>query len=108
MKTEQMFIKAQQRISDFIEMKCISALSSGEETPKELTNKLIESYLKKRGYVMNYILGRTIMVKGFVCAFIGDGFVEVWHDTFSHKKSVFIADSLLTGLPITMDYMERI
>ena len=110
-KIEQMFIDARLRISDYIDMLHIQAVSSFEPNKfsidKGISSKLITEYLKKKGYDMNYILNRGVMVKGFTCVYIGDGYVEVWHD-IPNSKPFFISQSLLTGLPITLKYMERI
>jgi hypothetical protein len=48
------------------------------------------------------------MVKDFTCVFVNKNVIEVWHDKTKNNKSVFINESLLTGLPITLNYMERI
>lgn len=107
------FIKdAEGNIKEYIDMLYIQAISKlsperKKETSKKLDNKLLEDYFKKRGYISNLILGRPVMVKGFVCAFIGNDYVEVWHDKASNQ-SVFVNNSLITGLPITLNYMERI
>jgi len=92
-----------------VEMLYIQAKSHiSEESVKEINEKLIETYLKKQGYTMNYLLGKSIMVKGFTCVFVNKNTVEVWHDTPTKNKSVFVNESLLTGLPITLKYMEKI
>ena len=86
----------------------VSQSRSKKDTSKKLDDKLIEKFLKKRGYTMNYMLGKPIMVKGFTCVYVQDDYVEVWHDKTNNDKSVFVNESLLTGLPITLNYMERI
>ncbi len=112
-KIDQMFVDSKRKIDDYIDMLIIQALSSlspktKRDTKKEINHKLIEEFLKRRGYTMNYILGKTVMVKAFTCVYVQDDYVEVWHDKTNNNKSVFIKESLLTGLPITLDYMERI
>lgn len=112
-KIDQMVEDAKRRLNDHIEMLYIQAVSklSPEikiDTPKKIDSKLIEDFLKKRGYTMNYILGKTVMVKAFTCVYVQDDYVEIWHDKTNNDKSVFVNESLLTGLPITLNYMERI
>ncbi len=110
-----MFLDAEDRLKNLIEMLYIQAMSKlspnvKKETDKNISQQLIEKYLKRRGYTQNYILNRPIMVNGFVCVYIGDDYVEIWHDSINKlkRKSVFINEDLLTGLPITLNYMERI
>ncbi|ENA1795742.1 hypothetical protein ABF176_002592 [Flavobacterium psychrophilum] len=106
---ESLYQKALYNFKEHVEMICIQAKSKvSTESVKEIDEKLIEDYLKKRGYTMNYILGKRIMVKGFTCVFVDKNVVEVWHDKTKNNKSVFVNESLLTGLPITLNYMERI
>lgn len=106
---ETLHLKALNNFNEYVEMLYIQAKSKiSNESIKELNNDLIEDYLKKRGYTMNYILGKRIMFKNFTCVYIDKNFVEVWHDKTKNNKSVFINESLLTGLPITLNYMERI
>ena len=73
----------------------------------KLDEKLIENYLKTKGYVLNVVLGEPIWVKGFVCVQIHNKSVEVWIDRIKNPKSVFINESYLTGLPLTLNYMEK-
>ena len=95
--------------NEYIEMLYIQAKSKiSKESVKEIDEKSIEDWLKKRGYTMNYVLGKRVMVKEFTCVFVNKNVIEVWHDKTKNNKSVFINESLLTGLPITLDYMERI
>lgn len=106
---ETLYQKALYNVRENIEMLFIQAKSkTSASLTKELDEKLIEDYLKKRGYTMNYVLGKRVMVKDFTCVFLNKNTVEVWHDKSKHNKPVFIKDSLLTGLPITLDYMERV
>lgn len=105
--------KAKEKVHDHIEMLFIQASSRlaykiKKDLPRRLNSKLIEDYLKRRGYVMNYVLGETVMVKGFTCVYVKDDYVEVWHDKIKNNKSVFVNEMMLTGLPITLNYMERI
>ena len=104
--------KALKNNEDFIDMLMIQAKSkclpdSKSDLDKTIDKKLIETFLKKRGYTMNYVLGRSVMVRGFVCVFNGGDYIEVFHD-LRNSKSVFVKESLLTGLPLTLEYMERI
>ncbi|WP_372938724.1 hypothetical protein [Seonamhaeicola sp.] len=112
-RIDQMVVDAKRHLEDHIEMLYIQAVSKLTpeikiDTPKKIDSSLIEDYLKKRGYTMNYVLGKTVMVKGFTCVYVQDDYVEVWHDKTNNNKSVFVNESLLTGLPITLSYMERI
>ena len=112
-KIDQMVIEAKRNVNDYIEMLYIQAVSkispeTKNDTSKKIDSKLIEDFLKKRGYTMNYVLGKTVMVKAFTCVYVQDDYVEVWHDKTNNDKSVFVNESLLTGLPITLNYMERI
>ena len=106
---EILYKNALQNLKDHIEMLYIQAKSKvSKESVKEIDEKLIDEYLKKRGYTMNYILGKRIMVKDFTCVFVDENVIEIWHDKTPNNKSVFVNESLLTGLPITLNYMERI
>jgi hypothetical protein len=112
-KIEQIVKDAKDNINDYIEMLYIQAVSKislniKKDTKKVIDSKLIEEFLIKRGYTINYILGKTVMVKSFTCVYVQDDYVEVWHDKTNNDKSVFVNDSLLTGLPITLNYMEQI
>jgi hypothetical protein len=104
--------KAKARINERIEMLYIQAksklISDSLELDKKLDVKLLETYLKKRGYSLNYILNKPVMVKGFTCVCVNDDNIEVWHDKTNNDKPIYINESLLTGLPITLNYMERI
>jgi hypothetical protein len=101
--------QAIKRINDHIEMLYIQALSSigTQDTDKSINNDALEAYLKSRGYTHNTIKKRQVMAKDFTCVVIHDDKVEVWHDV-NNSKSAFIHGSLLTGLPITLDYYERL
>lgn len=106
---ESLYQKALHNVKEYVEMLYIQAKSKvSKESIKEIDEKLIEDYLKKRGYTMNYILAKRVMVKDFTCVFVDKNVVEVWHDKSQNNKSVFVNESLLTGLPITLNYMERI
>lgn len=106
---EALYFNAINNVRDYIEMICIQAKSKvSKESVKEIDEKLVEDYLKKRGYTMNYILGKRVMVKDFTCVFVDKNVVEVWHDKANNNKSVFVNENLLTGLPITLNYMEKI
>ena len=73
----------------------------------KLDDKLIEKFLHKRGYVLNVVLGYPVWVKGFVCVRLHAKVIEVWIDKQRKPKSVFIYQSYLTGLPLTLNYMEK-
>lgn len=112
-KIDLLFLEAKEKIRNHIEMLYIQAMSKSflnqtNDTVKIINEKLIDEYLKKRGYTMNYILNKKVMVKGFTCISVKNNYIEVWHDKTNNDKSVFISESLLTGLPITLNYMERI
>jgi hypothetical protein len=110
MNIEQMFLDAKERINIHIEMLYIQSISSIEaiETEIIINEKLIDNYLKKRGYTMNYLLGEKVMCNGFVVVRNLGNKIEVWHDLHGKTKSCFVNESLLTGLPIALKYMERI
>tara|TARA_R110000772_G_scaffold104802_2_gene206302 strand:+ start:202 stop:555 length:354 start_codon:yes stop_codon:yes gene_type:complete len=98
-------------LTDHLDMKYIQALSklsNQSESDKKLTTEILKTYFKRSGFVENYLLGRTIYVSGFVCAEIKENCVELWHDTKNKIGSVFINNSLLTGLPISINYMNRL
>jgi len=106
---EMLYQNALYNFKEHVEMLYIQAKSKvSKECEKEIDEKSIEDWLKKRGYTMNYVLGKRVMVKDFTCVFVEGNVVEIWHDKIPNNKSVFINESLLTGLPITLNYMERI
>jgi hypothetical protein len=109
MNIEQIFKEAKERINTHIEMLYIQALSKiqSKESSKEVTEKMIENYLKKRGYIQNTLSGEKVFTKDFVVVKILDNEVELWHD-YPGCASLFVDNSLLTGLPISLNYMERI
>jgi len=109
MNIEQMFRDAKERINIHIEMLYIQAISSiqSKESIKEITETMIENYLKKRGYIVNLLRGEKVLTKDFVVVKILDNEVELWHD-YPGCASLFVDNSLLTGLPISLNYMERI
>ena len=63
--------------------------------------------LKKRGYVNSFYKGLNVWMKGFVCIVADDNMFTIWHDTENTNKQV-INKSILTHLPIVLNYMERI
>jgi hypothetical protein len=106
---ETLYQTAKYNLANHIDMLYIQAKSKvSNESVKEIDEKLIEDYLKKRGYTMNYILNKRVMVKDFTCVYINVNSVEVWHDKAKNNNSVFVNESLLTGLPLTLNYFERI
>ena len=106
---ESLYHNAINSFHDKLEMHYIHAVSHiNKQSNKDLSKELIESWLKKRGYALNYIMKKPVMTKGFVVVSLQDGFIEVWHDIPKRQSSVFIKESVLTGLPITLNYMERI
>ena len=108
-KLDVLITDFENKLDEYIEMLHIQALSQlSNETIKVVDKKLIEIFLKKRGYTMNYMLNKTVMVKDFTVVYIADNYVEVWHDINHNNKSVFVNQSMLTGLPITLNYMERL
>lgn len=76
-------------------------------TFKNPNQNQLEDYLKSKGYLQDRILNRHCFIKGFVCVLITDSFIEIWHD-LPNSKSLFITMSQLTGLPIALEYMEKI
>lgn len=104
---DTLFKEARNNIQQHIELLVIQA-NSFDGINKKCNESLIEFYLKRRGYTLNNILKRPVWVKDFTCVYIDDNFIEVWHDRTKNNKSVFITDSLLTGIPITLNYMEKI
>lgn len=110
-KIKDIVSDASNRMEEHIQMLYIQSLSISNpktESSKDFSDDAIELYLKKRGYGMNYVKGDRVMVKDFTCVKVQDDYVEVWHDIGCNNGSVFINNSLLTGLPITLNYMERI
>ena len=105
---ETLYQTAMFNFKEHVEMLHIQAKSKTEESVKVINENAIEDYLKKRGYTMNYLLGKRVMVKDFTVVYINKTYIEVWHDKTKNNKSVFINESLLTGLPITLNYMERL
>ena len=106
---DSLFERAKYDIDNYIEMLYISARIDVEnkcELRKDLTELLIENYLKKRGYVLNNILNRPVWVNGFVCVHFNGKRIEIWHDV-KNSKSSFVDKSMLTGLPIALNYFER-
>jgi len=80
------------------------------ETMLPVFNKSVgENFLKKRGYFLSgFVLnGKPIWMKDFVCVQIEDNLIRVWHDLPKAKPS-FIHQSFITGLPIALNYFERI
>ena len=106
---ENLYNAAQINFREHLEMLYIQAKSfTKESVNKNIDEKLIDEYLKKRGYTMNYILNKRVMIKDFTCVFVNKKHIEIWHDKSQNKELVFINESYLTNLPITLNYMERI
>jgi hypothetical protein len=112
MNIDKSISNALSSVNEFIDMLYIQAISKARAEHIDEISKLdvkeIETYLKRKGYNLNYVSGKPVMVKGFTCCYIQKDSVEVWHDVPNSKSSVFIHESILTGLPITLNYMERI
>lgn len=76
-------------------------------TFKNPNQNQLEEYLKSKNYLQDRILNKHCFIKGFICVLVTDSFIEIWHD-LPNSKSLFITMSQLTGLPIALEYMERI
>ena len=107
MPIEDLYQKTLKNFNEYVELLHISVLSRAKEIDKQITEEMIEIYLKKRGYTMNYVSGKRIMIKDFTCVYYDCGILEIWHDV-KNSKAMFIKESLLTNLPIMLDYMEKI
>ena len=110
MNIELEILKAKIHCKEYIDMLYIQAISVSnlKSTSKEINDKLIDDFLIKKGYVVNYLLGKRIHTKGFVCVMYNKTYIEVWHDTIKKNNSIFIKESFLTSLPITLNYMEKL
>jgi len=108
-RIEALYQTALRNVHQYVEMLYIKEHSrpSRVNDDKGINIEILEKYLKKRGYVANNVLGKRVMVKAFTCVHVTDECVEIWHDV-PNTKTFFINESLLTGLPISLDYMERI
>lgn len=120
---ESLYLKAKYDLFDYIEMLYIQEKSKKKTIINEyyfngeieisseqitiINEKLIYDFLQKRGYVENFVLGKKIMTKGFVCVFVSREFIQVFHD-IENCKPMIIKESFLTSLPITLNYMEKI
>ena len=107
MPIEDLYQKTLKNFNEYVELLYISVLSRAKETDKQITEEMIEIYLKKRGYTTNYVSGKRIMIKDFTCVYYNCGILEIWHD-IKNSKTMFIKESLLTNLPIMLDYMEKV
>lgn len=119
MTTDNLYKQALNNFHEKLEMHyihAVSKLSLDKETLKhkrkilytnKLDTELIEKYLKVKGYVLNVVLGEPVFTKGFVCVQIHKNNIEVWIDKIKSPKSVFVNESYLTGLPLTLNYMEK-
>ena len=67
----------------------------------------IEKYLQSRRYVKRVIGGRTVFQNNFVVVEVSENGVLVWNDIPSAKKFE-IKESIFTGLPLALDYFERL
>lgn len=84
-----------------------------EDTPIELTSKIIEDYLQKRGYIKTIKINfdTTVYCKGFVCITFGVNkedkltYFKIWHD-IPNSKPYTIYSSILSHLAILLKYME--
>jgi hypothetical protein len=119
MNIDNLYKQALNNFHEKLEMHYIHAVSKLSLNKEALKNKrkilytnkldaeLIEKYLKVRGYVLNLVLGEPIFTKGFVCVQIHENNIEVWIDKIKNPKPVFVNESYLTGLPLTLNYMEK-
>lgn len=103
--------EAKSNVSNYIDLLYISCLSkinhNPTETNKIATKKIIENYLeKKRNYQRLELLDKTIYIKNFTCVYVCDKYVEIWND-IKNSKSLFIENSTLTSLPLSLDYFEQ-
>ena len=106
---DSLYKKAISDFNDYVDILYIQASNkTTSKLQKEIDEKVLEEYLRKRGYTMNYVLGKRVMIKDFTCVYLFDGAVEIWHDKANSTTSVIVNSSILTSLPIALDYMERI
>ena len=107
---DTLYKQALTNFRDKLEMHYISAKCFGGKTiNKELADESIEKYSKKRGYILNSILGKPVWTKGFVAVHVKDCKIEIWHDIPRTKtKPMYINESVLSGLPLFLNYMESI
>ena len=97
-------------LHNYIDLQTISEifkLNYGNRTFESPNQNELKDYLKNKGYMQDRILSKHCFSKGFVCVLVTDSFIEIWHD-LPNSKSLFITMSQLTGLPIALEYMERI
>jgi hypothetical protein len=102
---EMLYIQAKSQFE--YNSRLITEKKSKRELKKTMSVEMINNFLKQKDYVKNNLSGRTIMTKGFVCVYTDEDRVEIWHD-IKGAKSTVLTDSYLTGLPIALNYMERI
>lgn len=112
-KLKEITEKADQKLNDLLlftsnNIKLLGIDINGKEIDKNITEDALDLYLKKRGYTMNYVLGKRVMMKDFTCIYHFGDTLEIWHDKCNSRKSIFINESVLTSLPIVLNYMERI
>ena len=86
MPIEDLYQKTLKNFNEYVELLYISVLSRAKETDKQITEEMIEIYLKKRGYTMNYVSGKRIMIKDFTCVYYNCGILEIWHDIKTVKQ----------------------
>jgi len=102
---------ALEKVNEYIDMLHIQAISKvvyrNSSQSKVVTNKNIEEYLKKKGYVFNNVGEKPVWTKGFTVVQLNYNSIEVWIDIKNSKKSI-IDHSFLTSLPIFLNYFERI
>ena len=89
-KIDKVIKSAKQSFNDNLEMLYIQALSNflskADDSKKSITEKMIEYFLKKRGYSLNYILKKPVMVKAFTCVYVAEKYIEIWHDIPNRSK----------------------
>lgn len=99
------------KVNDFVDGAILAAThTKSSRYLRKIDYSHIHDYLKKRGYSYNNVDRKLIMVNGFVCVDVDEANlrVTVWHDTGKYNKPVVMESSQWTGLPIVLNYMERI
>jgi hypothetical protein len=105
------------KVNDYIDMLYISALSKlhddyrGEDSELNIAQEEVSNYLLQKGYVKNSIKGKNMFTYNFTVVILHESeqglLIEVKHD-LPNSKSSFVTESLLTGLPIALNYFNQI